>query len=270
MKIIPKEEWQKTIEAAHAFSHGKHAAQKPPTLLFSGVVKADRVTFYENRGAAIKAAMNDRECVFVEINGASVRCISNGIFSTNDLIQCCHNMEMLEVIADMSKSHKRVALHCSRDTLDMLKRSGLPEIPVCSEASSLPSGFDAQRIIQARPIESQKFFVTVSHDLQLRSAPIEKGDEMRLVIKAEESGDRCGIFLTCDAVPEPIERIAVFSLCGNSCDMVSEDELSLLRGWVGVVEDVQLAQDEDKRDVFQIATTLSKAVSGIIMKLKAS
>ena len=270
MKIITQEEWQKTLDAAQYFSYGKHNAQKPPTLLFSGVVNKERVTFYESRGAAIREAMEDNDCVFVEIDGASVRCLANDAFTTNDLIQCCHNMEMLEVIADMSKAHKKVALFCTRSTLDMLKRSGLPEVSVCKESGSLPNDFDAQKIIQKRVTERQTFFVTVSHDLRMRSAPIEKGDEMRLAFKRKDESNLCGIFLTCDAVAEPIEQIAVFSLHGNSCDMLKEDELSLLRGWVGVVEDVQLAQDKEGRDVLQIATTLSKAVSAIIMKLKAS
>lgn len=270
MKIITQEEWQKTLDAAHDFSYGKHNSQKPPTRLFSGVVNKERVVFYENRGVAIKEAMEDSDCVFVEIKGDLVRCIANDAFTTNDLIQCCHNMEMLEVIADMSKAHKRVALFCTRSTLDMLKYSGLPEISVCKESGSLPQDFDAQKIIQKRAVERQTFFVTVSHDLRMRSDPIEKGDEMCLAFKRREEANQCGIFLTCDAVAEPIEQIAVFSLRGNSCDMLGADELSLLRGWVGVVEDVQLAQDKDGRDVLQIATTLSKAVSAIIMKLKAS
>lgn len=269
MQIISKEEWRSRREKIEAQAFGTHQAQRPPMLLFQGVLNAKRITLYTHRGAAIQATMSQKGNVYIEMTDMLVRCFSNEVIPTADAFQPLNNMEMLECVASMSRNYKAVALHCHRATYDMLRSSGLPEIAICRSVSNISDDTDPECIArQESEAQAQMFFATASHETYAREGIAKTGARAFLTVK--DDGERGEIFLSCDGIAQPIERIAVFSLRGDPHDILTPDELSLLRGWSGIVEDVLLTKDISERDVFQVSTTLSKAVSVIIMKLKAS
>ena len=76
-----------------------------------------------------------------------------------------------------------------------------------------------------------------------------------------------GVFLAISGVSPKLDRIAVFSRSGQSCDMLTKRDVSVLSSWSGVVETACRGLDGQKREVYHAMTTLDQGASDIVFRL---
>lgn len=288
MKIFSKDEWDDISRKNHAHFSGLHKSQRAGGIYMDGSVDVKNVILvYDDYRIACKDAA-DRQVPFLSIDGNRVLIASGGPLARVTELSCIHNMEIIEAIKtnikwpDSSRSdHNAICLivHVtSLSDLDALRAGGLNlydrTTPSCGGFCSKQAVISAsERLSVARgfmqPTRSPFIATTVIpyvYAVGIKESQKLLNRKCSLAIRRIDD-EMSGVFLAISGVSPKLDRIAVFSRSGQSCDMLTKRDVSVLSSWSGVVETAFRGLDGQKREVYHAMTTLDQGASDIVFRL---